>query len=118
MDPAAPAATSPTTVTRRRPLLHSLLNLVPLVGGLGYLTLGQPHKALRAFVAASALVGLNVVAASMDNRPASMALGPALFILQGLTALDVWQLASSTTGFGRRETSVPVLQGLLGHRVG
>lgn len=88
-----------------------------LVGGLGYLYLGQRAKAGRAFALVLALVLLNAWAAAADVRPASMALGPAILVFQVLTALDAWILARAAREgdpVGRRSTRVPALLRLMG----
>lgn len=101
-----------TLPPNRRPGLAAALQLVPLLGGLGYLYLGQRVKALRSFVVVALLVGANVYAAAVDWRGLSMALGPAVLIVQVLTGLDAWILARAARAgedVGPRSTRVPVL---------
>ncbi len=100
----------------RRPLVAALLNLCFLVGGLGYLVLGQRAKALRAFAVVLALELVYLVFANLDFRPGAMALGPLIFILQLLTALDAWLVARALRagGAARDATAVALLLPLVG----
>ena len=64
-----------------------------MTGGLGYLYLGAWKKGLGLLACVLTLHAANFVCAEQDWKVVSMVLGPSIFVLQVMSALDAWRCA-------------------------
>jgi len=79
----------------RRALSASVLQLVFWVGGLGYLRLGAFKRFAACFSAVLVLVGAQTIAAAEGAVWTATLIGPVVFTVQALSAVDAWRLASA-----------------------
>jgi len=79
------------TTARRPPRLAVALQLLPCVGGLGYLIRRRWADFGKTFGAVLALEVVLAVAASADLTPLAMIALPLIFTVQALSALDLWR---------------------------
>ena len=77
----------------KRPWLAAALQLVCVVGGLGYAYLGQYRRFGAVLAVVLALHAVNFVCAENEWKVVSMFLGPSIWIVQVLSALDAWRQA-------------------------
>ena len=75
----------------RPPRLATALQLVPCVGGLGYLLRRRWGDFGKTFGAVLALEAALAGAAAADLVPLAMAIGPLIFTVQALSALNLWR---------------------------
>lgn len=77
----------------KRPWLAAALQLVCVVGGLGYAYLGQYKRFGAVLAVVLALHAVNFACAENEWKVVSMFLGPSIWIVQVLSALDAWRQA-------------------------
>ena len=77
----------------KKPWLAAALQLVCVTGGLGYMYLGAWKEGALVLLALWLMHGANYVCAENEWKAISMVLGPSIWIVQVLTALDAWRQA-------------------------
>lgn len=110
---------APPMKSGRFAIVAAALQLPFGLAGLGYLYLGQRDKAKRAFLVVGGLALVDVLAASFDVMAVCKALGPAIWVLQILFAVDAWALARAVKRGEARSTAdieLALLTPILGGR--
>jgi hypothetical protein len=80
-----------TAAPTRRPWFACALQFTFLLGGIGYLVRGEWRRFGVTFAAVAALEGMVFVASTLDSKPLMAVVMPAIFSIQALSALDLYQ---------------------------